>query len=65
MLSPLSGICVVAKDHSDYYKPIQGITEKYSRGYEDFYDLGKAKRGKYKQIVKHEVMKAYRKTKDQ
>jgi len=43
MLSPLSGIFVVAKDHSDHYKPIQGITEKYSRGYEDFYYLRKAK----------------------
>jgi len=65
MLSPLSVIFVVTKDHSDYYKPIQGITEKYSRSYEDFNDLGKAKWKKYKQIVKHEVMKAYRKTKDQ
>jgi len=53
MLSPLSVIFVVAKDHSDYYKPIQGITEKYSRGYEDFNDLGKAKKRKYVQIVKN------------
>jgi len=53
MRSPLSVIFVVAKDHSDHYKAIQWITEKYSRGYEDFYDLGKAKRRKYKLIGKN------------